>query len=124
LHDLKVMQGGAISNLQNSERHVVFQRFLRQIRINVGLTQGILATRLGQAQLIISRSELGLRKVDIIELRDCLRAMNVPFLEWMAELDAKLKPLETDDIAADGLRLPPSGPPQPDRERGRRFPKK
>ncbi len=118
------MQGGAISNLQNSERHVVFQRFLRQIRINAGLTQGILAIRLGQAQLVISRSELGLRKVDIIELRDYLRAMNVPFLEWMAELDAKLMPLETDDIAADAVRLPPLGPPQPDRERGRRFPKK
>lgn len=118
------MRGGVISNLQNSERHVVFQQFLRQTRINVGLTQGVLAIRLGQAQLIISRSELGLRKVDIIELRDDLRAMNVPFLEWMVELDAKLKPLETDDIPGDVVRLPPPRPPQPDRERGRRFPKK
>ena len=62
--------------------------------------------------------------MDIIELRDYLRAMKVPFLEGMEELDALLSPLETDDIAADAARLPPPGPPTPDTERGRRPPKK
>lgn len=45
-------------------------------------------------------------------------------VEWVAELDEKLEPLETNDIPADVVRLPPPGPPQRDRERGRRFPKK
>lgn len=117
-------QGQVISNSQSSERHVVFQEFLRHTRKKAGSTQAVLAPRLGQTQLLISRSELGLRKVDVIELRDYLRAMDVPFLEWMAQLDALLQPLETDDIPADAARQPPPGPPQPDRERGRRFPKK
>ena len=77
-------------------------------------------SRVGQTQLLVSRSELGNRKMDFIEVRDYLRALNVPMVEWVAELDARLQPLETDDIAADANRLPPPGPPQPDRERGRR----
>jgi hypothetical protein len=59
-----------------------------------------------------------------MEVRDYLRAMGVPVVEWVAELDEKLKPLETNDIPGDVVRLPPPGPPQPDRERGRRLPKK
>ncbi len=52
------------------------------------------AERMNQTQLFVSRSELGDRKVDVIELRVFCRATGTPFVDFVRLLDEELTRLE------------------------------
>ena len=64
---------------------------LQDTRIAVGLTQVQLAAKLNVHQTEVSRVERGITRVDLLELYDFLEAMGVPLLEFVAELDERLK---------------------------------
>jgi ribosome-binding protein aMBF1 (putative translation factor) len=78
-----------------TQQNEVFLALLRDRREALGLRQADLAERLGQTQATVSRVETGETRLDIIELRTWLRALNVSFLAFMKQLDTKL-----DDRAA------------------------
>ena len=67
---------------------------LREIRQQAGLTQVQLAERLDIPQTWISNYERGERKLDVLELRQICRAVGIPFLDFMAQLDSELAKLE------------------------------
>jgi transcriptional regulator with XRE-family HTH domain len=75
----------------NSERNVLVFQMLRDTRIAVGLTQAELAAKLDAHQTEVSRVERGIRRLDVLELHDWLAALGVPLLEFVAELDDRLR---------------------------------
>jgi len=64
---------------------------LRQLRIDAGLTQTELASRLRRDQTFVSKYESGERRLDILEVREVCRAIGVDFVAAMRRLDRKLK---------------------------------
>jgi transcriptional regulator with XRE-family HTH domain len=76
-----------------THQYEVLLDLLRDRREAVGMRQSDLADRLGQNQATVSRVETGESSLDIIELRDWLQGLGVPFLPFMKTLDAKLQAL-------------------------------
>lgn len=64
---------------------------LRETRINAGLTQAGLASRLHRDQTFVSKYETGERRLDILELRDVCRALSVDFKDFVRALDSELR---------------------------------
>ena len=64
---------------------------LRGIRVDAGLTQSELASRLSRDQTFVSKYETGERRLDILELRDVCRALSVDFKDFVRALDAELR---------------------------------
>lgn len=85
--------GSKFKSVFTKEYQVFLSRF-RETRKAVGLTQESLAERLDEYQIFISRCERGERRVDVIELRAFCRAMGVPFVEFVQELDTALTEME------------------------------
>lgn len=75
----------------NSARNELLCQMLQDARIAMGLTQVELAAKLKVHQTEVSRVERGITRVDLLELYDFLEAMEVPLMEFVAELDERLK---------------------------------
>ena len=67
--------------------------FLRGVRVEAGLTQSELASRLGTDQTFISKYESGERRLDILELREVCQVIGADFVTFIRKLD---KDLQTD----------------------------
>jgi transcriptional regulator with XRE-family HTH domain len=67
-----------------------FLKLLRSSRARQRLRQADLALRLGRDQATVSKVESGARRLDVIELRAWLHALDVDFLAFMAELNEHL----------------------------------
>jgi len=64
-----------------ARRSADYTRFLRRLRLareNAGLTQAEAARRLGKRQAYVWKSEVGERRVDVIELRQFAEVYGVP----------------------------------------------
>lgn len=64
---------------------------LRAAREEAGYTQRELAAALGADQSYVSKCELGVRRLDVIELRDWISAMGISFRTFTKRLDAELE---------------------------------
>jgi hypothetical protein len=64
---------------------------LRGVRVNSGLTQSELASRLTQDQTFVSKYESGERRLDILELREVCQAIGIDFVTFVRRLDRELK---------------------------------
>jgi transcriptional regulator with XRE-family HTH domain len=64
---------------------------LRGIRVDAGLTQSKLASRLARDQTFVSKYESGERRLDVIELREVCRAIGIDFVTFIRKLDKDLK---------------------------------
>ena len=64
---------------------------LRGVRVEAGLTQSELASRLGTDQTFVSKYESGERRLDILELREVCRAIGIDFVNFVRKLDQDLK---------------------------------
>jgi transcriptional regulator with XRE-family HTH domain len=91
-------------NPLRTHQNEVFLALLRDRRESLGLRQADLALRLGQTQATVSRVETGETRLDVIELRQWLKALNVSFLAFMKQLDARLN-----DQPLNPLRFPGGG---------------
>ena len=81
---------GRMEKTLNSARNELLCQMLQDTRIAVGLTQVQLAAKLNVHQTEVSRVERGITRVDLLELYDFLEAMDVPLLEFVAELEDRL----------------------------------
>jgi transcriptional regulator with XRE-family HTH domain len=75
----------------HTKHNEVFLTLLRNSRTAVPLRQADLALRLGHAQATVSKVERGERRLDVIELRAWLSALEVDFLSFMKSLDEGLR---------------------------------
>jgi transcriptional regulator with XRE-family HTH domain len=74
-----------------SENYEVLLRQLREARLEAGLTQEEVASRLQQTQSFISKCERGERRIDLVELHEFCRAFGIPFTKFVKELDETLE---------------------------------
>lgn len=63
---------------------------LRSKRLDMGITQEELASRLGVGQGIVSKIETHERRLDLIELREICLALGISFPEFVMEFDTNL----------------------------------
>jgi transcriptional regulator with XRE-family HTH domain len=61
----------------HDRRYQFVAKLLADTRKEQGLLQEDVADRLGRTQAYLSKCETGLRRIDLIELLDILRALNV-----------------------------------------------
>ncbi|MDO9133952.1 helix-turn-helix domain-containing protein [Hydrogenophaga sp.] len=80
-----------------SRHNGVFLAMLRGLRLERGLRQADLAVRLGRGQGLVSKVERGERRLDVIELRDWLDALDADFIGFVSGLDAELRQHATAD---------------------------
>ncbi len=81
----------------SSSHNKVFLALLRDSRESVRLRQADLARRLGRGQATVSKVECGERRLDVIELRAWLGALELDFVTFMRELDRRLQPFPVVD---------------------------
>ena len=74
-----------------SENYRLLLRRLRQARKRSGVTQAMLAKRIGESQSFVSKCERGERRMDLIEVREFCRALKINFIEFVRELDGALR---------------------------------
>ena len=70
-----------------SPRYGRFRALLRKIREEAGLSQTQLAEKLGKAQTFVSKSELGERRIDFLEVLDFCAACGVPVAQFLERLE-------------------------------------
>ena len=73
-----------------SPEYEAFLSLLKQARLDRGLSQVELAARLGINQSVVSKNERGERRMDVLELRQWCRAVEVPFVDFVAVLEDTL----------------------------------
>ena len=74
---------------------------LRSKRLDRGITQEELASRLGVGQGIVSKIETHERRLDLIELREICLALGISFPEFVMEFDNNLTQEENKDNEKD-----------------------
>lgn len=74
----------------HTDQHSVLLALLREYRQRQRLRQADIAERLGWDQATVSNVERGERRLDVIELRAWLFALEADYLEFMKRLDERL----------------------------------
>ena len=77
----------------HSRHNKIFLAMLRGLRESHHLRQADLAELLGRSQATVSNVERGERRLDLIELRDWLDALEVDFIEFVSRVDVELRSL-------------------------------
>jgi len=88
----------------------VLWQLLRRLRQRKRLRQADLAVRLGRGQSEVSKIERGVQRLDVIELRDWLTALEVDFLAFMTELNRDLESVPSIDPMLGSRRRRPHPP--------------
>lgn len=74
----------------SSQAYDYFLICLREAREEAGLTQDMLAERLGQTQSFVSKCERGERRLDIVELREFCQAMDINLERFVRDFERGL----------------------------------
>lgn len=72
------------------EENLVLLRLLKQCRVESGLTQGQFAQALGRPQSFVSDIERGLRRLDLVQLRDICHALGLDLVQFISRFEAEL----------------------------------
>jgi transcriptional regulator with XRE-family HTH domain len=73
--------------------YAVLLELLHQARKRAGVSQVELARRLNRTQAWVSKSEIGERRLDLLEVRDVCVALDLSFSDFIAELELALNRL-------------------------------
>lgn len=73
-----------------TEQHKALITLLRELRIEAGLTQTELATRVGRDQTFVSKYESGERRLDLLELREICQAVGISLVKFIQQLERLL----------------------------------
>ena len=65
-------------------------KLLREVRAEMGLNQTELAKRLGRPQNFVSLYERGVRRLDLLEVREVCKALSVPLSAFVRRLEKRL----------------------------------
>lgn len=88
----------------HSAPHQIFLSLLKQARTDQGITQKMLCERIGMSQSDISKVERGVRRLDVLELRQWLHGLGTSLDAFAKELDARLTVAELLAEQAGGRR--------------------
>ncbi|MFV3411224.1 helix-turn-helix domain-containing protein [Pseudomonas sp. NY15436] len=73
------------------EEYAVFLTVLKQRRQDAGLTQEECSRALGRPQSFMSDVERGVRRLDIIQIRDLCKVMGCDLTDLITEFECKLR---------------------------------
>lgn len=73
------------------EEYVVFLTVLKQRRQDAGLTQEECSRALGRPQSFMSDVERGVRRLDIIQIRDLCKVMGCDLVELITAFESELR---------------------------------
>lgn len=65
---------------------------LRELRERSGQTQTQFAGRLGRGQTYVSNVELGIKRLDLVEVRDYCAALGISLAKLVAQWEARIGP--------------------------------
>lgn len=71
------------------------RELLRDARVRRGVRQADLAAQLDKAQNFVSNVERGVRRIDVIELRDWCRALGTDLVDFCEALERQVPPQVT-----------------------------
>lgn len=74
-----------------TEDYAALLGHLRAVREQAGVSQVEIAERLGTGQSLISKCERGERRLDVLELRRWILALELSFPDFLLEFEALLK---------------------------------
>jgi transcriptional regulator with XRE-family HTH domain len=72
------------------EENLVLLRLLKQCRVEAGLTQMQFAQALERPQSFASDIERGLRRLDLVQLRDICIALNIGLVDFVQRFEDEL----------------------------------
>ncbi|MBD9483762.1 helix-turn-helix transcriptional regulator [Pseudomonas sp. PDM14] len=72
------------------DENLVLLRLLKQCRVEAGLTQAQFAQALERPQSYASDIERGLRRLDLIQLRDICQVLNLDLVTFVQRYEAEL----------------------------------
>lgn len=72
------------------DENLVLLRLLKQCRVEAGLTQVQFAQALERPQSFASDIERGLRRLDLVQLRDICKALNVGLVDFVQRFEGEL----------------------------------
>lgn len=70
-----------------TREHKILLKLLKKIRVEAGLRQVDLAKKLKVPQSMISKYEVGERRIDLLELREICAALGVSLVEVVEQLE-------------------------------------
>ena len=70
-----------------SNEQITLQNLLRQIRSEAGLTQVAVARKLKRPQSFVCKYEIGERRLDLVELRQICRALDISLAEFVKRFE-------------------------------------
>lgn len=70
--------------------HTVLTRLLKKIRTDAGLTQAKCAEAMGHPQSFISDVEKGIRRLDLVQLRDLCAVLSYDLVRFVGEYEEAL----------------------------------
>lgn len=72
------------------EENLVLLRLLKQCRVEAGLTQGEFAKALERPQSFASDIERGLRRLDLVQLRDICQVLGIGLVQFVQRFEDTL----------------------------------
>lgn len=72
------------------DENLILLRLLKQCRVEAGLTQAQFAQALDRPQSFASDIERGLRRLDLVQLRDICLALNIGLIEFVQRFETEL----------------------------------
>jgi len=70
---------------------MLIETLLKEIRVNAGLRQIDVAKALGIQQSMVSKYEVGERRLDILELRLLCKLFGISLIKFVEELEKRLE---------------------------------
>lgn len=72
------------------DENLVLLRLLKQCRVDAGMTQAHFAQALERPQSFASDIERGLRRLDLVQLRDICKALNISLVDFVQRFENEL----------------------------------
>lgn len=82
------MAGGKSKDIKDQK---IVEALLKELRVNAGLRQIDVAAALGIQQSMVSKYEVGERRLDILEIRALCKLFGMSLEDFISELEKRLE---------------------------------
>jgi transcriptional regulator with XRE-family HTH domain len=86
------LPGAPVAKSLYRTENIELAALLRELREATGLVQTEFGERMGRNQTYVSNVELGIRRLDLVELRDYCAALDIDLRDLIARWEARIAP--------------------------------
>jgi len=80
-----------MSKTIHRDEYKVLLRLIRECRVKAGLTQAEFSAKLGRGQSYVSDIERGVRRLDLMQLRDACIVLQIGLPKFVRDFERELK---------------------------------